>query len=153
MTYISRTALLISTFTVALFAQGTAFAQTVLVAEAPLAAVPNATLIQTSELNQSQETAAQNNNSNAADTTDDNKLVDESRWLLKPNDPPKVLKDYSQEFAGLRLVVLSGRDAKIGTSTQFNDAGYRPSLNLNKGVQDVYGKVDDNFLVRAKIDF
>jgi len=83
--------------------------------------------------------------------------VDASQWLLKPeisdSKSVKASKNYATDFTGLRTSVLANNNTKIGTATQYIDANETPLMTANKSSQNLYSKTDDNFLVRAKLDF
>ena len=151
----------------ALLSHNTAFAQTTLYAEAPVATGPTFSSVtpqaQAPQYDQLDVNAAQVIDLNADAVTLDktlwqDKTQNESRWILKPeassNDAAIAPKNYAQDFTGLRPSVLGDNDAKIGTYTQYSKAGQQPYLNANRtSDQNLYSKTDDNFLLRAKLDF
>lgn len=171
----------LSVLTAILLSQNTAFAQTVYVAEAPLATQPTAVqnvpksqtprsttqsfqTLQSSELN---DIAAHLIDVNTHFVTSvpkprwSSQPADKTRWLLKL-DPSKAeatkaprdySRDYSKEFTGLRTSVLANKNTKIGTATQYIQAGDIPFMKANTSSQSLYSKTDDNFLLRAKLDF
>lgn len=161
--------LAISALTAIIVSQNTAFAQTVFYAEAPLAA--NISARQATSSTYSEDVSAQLINVNAHFITPapqitsktepkpklSNSQLDETQWLLKPQadktDKVKVTRDYSKEFAGLRTSLLADNNTKIGTATQYIEAEEVPFMKANKSSQNLYSKTDDNFLLRAKLDF
>lgn len=156
-----------TTLTVALCAQSAAFAQTIQVAEAsnikqpsPLVTAPtqldaNIVEIGTTTIRAKRKANWQGQSDILSRHTGKN--VDASRWLLKPeendNKTLKAPKNYAQEFAGLRPAVLANNKGKIGTSTQFIDADEAPVLYTNRSNENLYNNRDDDFLVRAKLNF
>lgn len=167
---------LISAFTLMLVSHNTAFAQTVLVAEAPAATsvATNAVASPTARVNdradftqtttsktqlaelgtytrQSANTPISQSEAQTAQTPDI------SRWLLKPEnsdaDTAIAQKDYSKEFTGLSPTVLPNNNLRIGTATQYKDADDLPKLEADRATRNIYSKTDDNFLLRATLDF
>ena len=150
----------------ALLSHNTAFAQTVLYAEAPVATTPSVVSIapkaQTPQFNELDGHAAQvidldTDTVTVAKSPWQSQTQDETRWFLKPeasrNETAEAPKNYAQEFSGLRTSVLSSQDVKIGTSTQYRKANDQPYLKTNRANKNLYSKTEDNFLLSAKLGF
>jgi len=80
-----------------------------------------------------------------------------SKWILKPQpdveDAEVEMRDYSLDFAGIQPIVLGNDKVKIGTSTQFIEAGYVLDIESSKTYRHIFPKVDNNYLLRAKLGF
>jgi len=182
MSIIRKNVTIISVFTAMVLSQNTAFAQTLYLAEAPLVTqsvanqtiatqavisqslnTPNISKTQTSQFIESKDIDAQVIDVNTHFITPaskpkwPNQTADETRWLLSPQfnetQAAKSPRDYSKDFTGLRTSILADNNTKIGTATQYIDAGDRPLVKASASPQDVYSKTDDNFLLRAKVGF